>query len=79
MTSYDKPSRSPSSGIVGTFGSTHVARRHFTTARIIYPEVESTRRVAMALQLSVGGKTWPFQSSRNLGKIREVKFLGFLE
>ena len=49
--SHDKPSCSQSGGgIVGAFGSTPVARRQVTTARIIPPGVESMRRVAMALR-----------------------------
>ena len=52
----DNPSFSQSGGSVGAFGSIPVARRQVTTARIIQPGVESTRRVAMALRLSVGGK-----------------------
>ena len=53
---HDSPSCSQSGGIVGAFGSIPVARRQVTTARIISPGVESTRRVAMVLRLSVGGK-----------------------
>ena len=53
---YDKPSYSQSGGSVGAFGSIPVARRQVTTARIIPPGVESTRRVATALRLSVGWK-----------------------
>ena len=55
--SHDKPSCSQSGEILGAFGSTPVARRHDTTARIISPGVESTRRVVMAPRLSVGRKT----------------------
>ena len=58
---HDKPFCSKSVGIVGAFGTTPVARRFVTTARIILPGVELTRMVAMALRLSVGGKT---QSSK---------------
>ena len=46
--SHDKPSCSKSRGIVGAFGSIPVAKRQVTIARIIPPEVESTRMVAMA-------------------------------
>ena len=46
---------SQSGGIVAAFGSTPVARRQVTTARIIPRGVESTKRVAIALRLSVGG------------------------
>ena len=53
---HDSPSCSQSGGIVGAFGSVPVARRQVTTARIIPPGVESTRRVAMALRLSLGEK-----------------------
>ena len=53
---HDSPSCSQSGGIVGAFGSVRVARRQVTTACTIPPGVESTRRVAMALRLSVGGK-----------------------
>ena len=53
---HDSPSCFQSGGIVGVFGSDPVARRQVVTARIIPPGVESTRRVAMALRLSVGGK-----------------------
>ena len=53
---HDNPSCSQSGGTVEAFGSTPVARRQITTARILPPGVESTRRVAMALRLSVGGK-----------------------
>ena len=53
--SHDRPSCSKSGGIVGAFGSTPVARRLVTTAHIIPPGAESTRMVAMALRLSVGG------------------------
>ena len=53
---HDSPSCSQSGGIVGACGSTPVARRQVTTARIIPAGVESTRRLAMALRLSVGGK-----------------------
>ena len=52
----DSPFCSQSGEIVGVFGSDPVARRQVITARIILPGVESTRRVAMALRLSVGGK-----------------------
>ena len=55
--SHYKPSCSQLGGIVGAFGSTPVARRQLTTAHIIPPEVESIRREAMALRLSVSGKT----------------------
>ena len=55
--SHNKPSCSQSGGIVEAFGSTPVARRQVTTARIIPPGMESARRVVMALRLSVGGKT----------------------
>ena len=41
---------------MGAFGSVPVARRQVTTARIIPPGVELTRRVVIALRLSVGGK-----------------------
>ena len=54
--SLDKSSCFQSGEIVGAFGSIPVARRQVTTARIIPPGVESTRRGAMALRLSVGGK-----------------------
>ena len=54
--SHDSPSCFQSGGIEGALGSTPVARRQVTTARIILPAVESTRRVAMALRLIVGGK-----------------------
>ena len=37
-------------------GSTSVARRWVTAARIISPEVESMSMVTMALRLSMGGK-----------------------
>ena len=37
--------------------STRVARRYVSTALIIPPRVESTRKMAMTLRLSVGGKT----------------------
>ena len=53
---HDSPSCSQSGGIGGAFGSTPVARKEVTTARIIPPGVESTRRLTMALRLSVGGK-----------------------
>ena len=53
---HDSPSYSQSGGNVEAFGSIPVARRQVTTARIISPGVESTRRMAMALRLSVGGK-----------------------
>ena len=53
---HDSPSSSQSGGTVGAFGNIPVAERQVTTARIIPPGVESTRRVAMALRLSVGGK-----------------------
>ena len=53
---HDDISYSQSGGSVGAFGSIPVARRQVTTARIIPPGVELTRRVAMALRLSVGGK-----------------------
>ena len=55
--SQDNPSCYQSGGIVGAFGSIPVARRQVTTARIIPPGVDSTRRVAMARRRSVGGKT----------------------
>ena len=56
--SHDNPSCSQSVGVVGAFGSTPVARRQVAKARIIPPGVESTRRrVAMALRLSLGGRT----------------------
>ena len=55
-TAHDSPTCSQSGEIVGGFGSDPVARRQVITARIIPPGVESTRRVAMALRLSVGGK-----------------------
>ena len=55
---HDTPSYFQSGGIVGAFGSIPVAKRQITTARIIPPGVESTRRVVMALRLSVGGKMW---------------------
>ena len=55
------PVSNPPCGIVGAFGSIPVARRQVTTSYIILPGVESTRRLAMALRLSVGGKT---QSSK---------------
>ena len=54
--SHGSPSCSQSGEIVVAFDSTPVARRHVTTARIIPPGVESTRRVAIALQVSVGEK-----------------------
>ena len=53
---YGSSSSSQSGGIVRAFGSVPVARRQVITARIISPGVESTRRVAVALRLSVGGK-----------------------
>ena len=53
---HDSHSCSQSVEIVGVFGSDPVARRQVITARIIPPGVESTRSVAMALRLSVGGK-----------------------
>ena len=53
---HDNPSCFPSGGIVGALGSSPVARRQVTTARIIQPGVELARRVAMALRLSVVGK-----------------------
>ena len=46
---------------MGAFGSRPVTRRQVATARIIPPGVESTRRVAMAVRLSVGGKIKPFK------------------
>ena len=52
----DSPSCSVSNGVVEVFGNAPVARRQVITARIIPPGVESTRRLAMALRLSVGGK-----------------------
>ena len=52
----DSPSCSQSDGILGAFGSVPVARRQVTTTRIIPPVAESTRRVAMALRLSLGEK-----------------------
>ena len=52
---HDNPSCFQSGGTVGAFGSTVVARRRVTTARIIPPGVESTRTVAMALRLSLSG------------------------
>ena len=45
---HDSPSCFQSGGIVGAFGSSPVVRRQVTG-------VESTRKVAMALRLSVGG------------------------
>ena len=53
---HDSLSCFPSGGIVGALGSNPVVRRQVTTARIIHPGVDLTRRVAMALQLSVVGK-----------------------
>ena len=53
---YGSPSCSQSGGIVGAFGSIPVARRQVTTARIIPPGVELTRRVTLALRFGVGGK-----------------------
>ena len=53
---HDSPPCSQSGGIVRAFGSIPVARRQVTTARIIPPGVESTRRVAVAPRMSVGGK-----------------------
>ena len=53
---HDSPSCFQSGGVVGALGSIPVARRQVTTASIIPPGVESTRRVAMALRLSMGGK-----------------------
>ena len=50
---HNSPSYFPSGGIVGALGSNPVARRQVTTARIIQPGVELTKRVAMALRLSV--------------------------
>ena len=52
----DSPSYSQSGGIVGAFDSIPVSRRQVTTARIIPPGVESTRKVAIALRLSVSGE-----------------------
>ena len=54
---HDSPFCFPSGGIVGALGSGPVARRQVTTARIILPGVELTRRVAMALRLSRGEKS----------------------
>ena len=53
---HDSPSSSQSGGTVGASGTIPVAKIQVTTARIIPPGVESTRRVPMALRLSVGGK-----------------------
>ena len=53
---HDSPTCFQSGEIVGVFGSDPVGRRQVITARIIPPGVESTRRVAMAFRLSVGGK-----------------------
>ena len=52
---HDSPFCAQSGGIVGAFGSIPRGRRQITTARIIPPGVESTRKVKMALRLSVGG------------------------
>ena len=53
---HDSPSCSQSGRAVGVFGSDSVAMRQVIAACIIPPGMESTRRVAMALRLSVGGK-----------------------
>ena len=53
--SRDNLSCSQAGGIVGAFDSIPVARRQVTTARMISPGVESTRRVT--LRLSVVRKT----------------------
>ena len=53
---HDSPSCFPSDVIVGALGSNPVARRQVTTARIIQPGVDLTRRVAMGFRSSVGGK-----------------------
>ena len=53
---HGSPSCSQSGGIGGVFRSVPVARRQVATARIIPAGVESTKSVAMALRLSVGGK-----------------------
>ena len=55
---HDSPSCSQSGGIVGSFGSIPGARRQVATARIIPPGMESTRKVKMALRLSVVGKMY---------------------
>ena len=55
---HDSPSCFPSGGIAGALGSNPVARIQVTTARIIPPGVGLTRRVAIALRLSVGGKRY---------------------
>ena len=65
---HDSPSSSQCGGIVGAFGSIPVARRQVTIARIIPPGVKSTRRVAMALLLSVGGKVWSLNPVAILAK-----------
>ena len=62
---------------MGAFGSTSVAMRQVTTARIIPPGVESTRRVAMALWLSVGGKTQRFKPVAILAKLAWSSFWAF--
>ena len=58
----DSPSCFPSGGVVGALGSNLVARRQVTTDRIIPPGVELTRRMAMALRLSAGGKMYSSNS-----------------
>ena len=71
--SRDNPSCFQSGGVVGAFGSTPVAWRQVTTARIIDEESGNDAPV------KYGWGDVAFQTSRNLGELREVKFLGILE
>ena len=78
-TLHDNPSCFQSVQNAEAFGSIPVAMRQVTTARIIPSELESTRRVAVALQFKCELEDVAFQSCCDFGEIRERKFLSILE
>ena len=75
--SHNKPSSSQSGGVVGAC-STPVGRRQLTTARII-PPGGVDEYGGKSAPVKYGWEDVAFQTSRDLGEIREVKLLGILE
>ena len=76
--SHDKPSYSQFGGTVEYFGCTPVVRRQVTTARTSHPE-GIDEEGGNGAPVNCGGERVAFQTSRDLGEIREMKFLGILE
>ena len=79
--SHDKPSCSQSGGIVGAFSSTPVARRQETGYYSSHHPARGgvNEEGGNGAPVKSGWEDVAFQNSRDLGQIREVKFLGILE